>query len=274
MDAGKRIKELRDQKGWTQKQLGEAAEWSEEYVRLIETGKRKPRKAIADLLKALGDEPGPVEAAATEIVRVKKRSRKDIEAHAEAHAMKHYADFVTRALPMPVTMFFAELADVSDTPIPVEPGTFEDRIEGMTWCSNPAGPIYCQVNFEVWRRAVAGEGRDRNCVAHEAAHALLHYPELIESPGSMFRDAAAPKPSEVAADLGLKLYEVADWQAGVWAAAWLMPLPAVRVWLETQYAVGATVTPSDLAKHFQVSLRSAEIRLESALPALAGRPNN
>lgn len=142
MDAAKRIRELRDAKDWTQKQLGEAAGWSEEYVRLIETGRRKPRKAIADLLKALGEEAGPIEEASAEIVRVAPRRRKEIEAHAEAHAMKHYADFVIRALPMPVTIFFGELGDVADTPVPVESGIFDDRIDGMTWCSDPAGPIY------------------------------------------------------------------------------------------------------------------------------------
>ena len=52
-DPGKRIRELREARGWTQTELAEKVRISGEYVRLIETGHRKPKPQIAALLRVI-----------------------------------------------------------------------------------------------------------------------------------------------------------------------------------------------------------------------------
>lgn len=55
---GKRIAKLRDEKGWTQKQLAKATRLSKSYIASIEEGKRPGIKALAIIAEELGVEVG------------------------------------------------------------------------------------------------------------------------------------------------------------------------------------------------------------------------
>jgi hypothetical protein len=67
---------------------------------------------------------------------------------------------------------------------------------------------------------------------------------------------------------GTPIFRSPEWQANVWAAAFLMPLPAVRSYLARLSATGEEFTREGFAAHFQVSRQAAAIRLEKLLPAL------
>ena len=51
---GKRIAKLRDEKGWTQKQLAKATRLSKSYIASIEEGKRPGIKTAVIIAEALG----------------------------------------------------------------------------------------------------------------------------------------------------------------------------------------------------------------------------
>jgi len=67
---------------------------------------------------------------------------------------------------------------------------------------------------------------------------------------------------------GTPIFRSPEWQANVWAAAFLMPTPAVRRYLERLSQTGEEFTREGFAAHFQVSRQAAAIRLEKLLPAL------
>lgn len=274
MDAGKRIRELRDGRKMTQRELGELTGYSEEYVRLIETGHRMGKVAIAKMLQALGEPlDGTPLSRSAEIVRVKPRKRREIEESAESWAIGMFSRAVELAQPMPVTMAFQRLPELVVLPVPLVVGTYASGAEGQTWCESKEGPIHCEVREDVFHRAELGSGPDRWTVAHEIAHVIMHFDELIATPGSMFRDMDVMRPKDRAAINSFKVYESAEWQANAWAGAWLMPIASLRAYLGSQYAMGAEVTSQDLARHFVVSPQAAEIRMASALPALAQAPS-
>lgn len=271
MDQGKRIKALREDAKMTQRELAERTGFSEEYVRLIETGHRHPKVAINKMLQVFGESAdGAAVSIASEILRVAPRSSKEIEALAEANALQMFPQSVALAQPMPVTVAFRELGARLGLSVGIEVGVYQSGPEGQTWCDGAGGPIHCEVREDVFAAAERGSGPDRWTVAHEIAHAVLHHADLCERPGSMFRDINVMRPRDRAAANAFKVYESPEWQANRWAGAWLMPLPAIRIFLASQYALGAEVTPADLARHFLVSPQAAEIRLTTALPALAG----
>jgi len=52
---GEKIKKKREKKGWSQKELAEKAGYSENYINLIENGKRIPHlKTILDIANVFG----------------------------------------------------------------------------------------------------------------------------------------------------------------------------------------------------------------------------
>ncbi|TGE36910.1 XRE family transcriptional regulator [Desulfosporosinus fructosivorans] len=53
---GKRIAELREEKGWTQKQLAKTTGLSKSYIAAIEEGKHPGLKTVAIIAEALGVE--------------------------------------------------------------------------------------------------------------------------------------------------------------------------------------------------------------------------
>lgn len=278
MDRGTKIKQAREALGWTQKDLADRAGISDSYVRHIEGGARPGTDEVVERIgAALGQdfrseiERASTRAGAHELVRVPPRKRRDLETHAEDLALREYKTAVEKGLPVPVTDAFASLpaiASRSGIPVTVEIDTFESRVEGMTWCADKQGAIYCQVRADVYDRALRGEPRDRFTVAHEIAHVLLHFQQLMSDPGAMFRDQDVMKPSERAAVSALKVYEIADWQANAWAAAFLMSSQAIKTYLRTQDDLGNEVVIDNIARHFQVSVQAAEFRMSTALPAL------
>lgn len=56
---GKRVRELRKSRGWTQEALAEAADLHENYVSRLETGEQEPGLfVILRLARAFGSTPG------------------------------------------------------------------------------------------------------------------------------------------------------------------------------------------------------------------------
>lgn len=71
-----------------------------------------------------------------------------------------------------------------------------------------------QIREDVYKRACAGEGRDRFTIAHEIGHLVLH------SGLSLQRTAVSSGP--------IRPYESSEWQANAFAGELLMPLHWVR----------------------------------------------
>lgn len=229
MERGAIIRQAREAKGWTQAELAKKAGISDSYVRHIESGARPATPAaLGKIGTALGMdfrtgmEQAFSRAGSHELLRVPPLKRQQVEQHAEALAMREHKAAVEQGLPVPVAATFAALGEIaarSGVPVPVEVDTFDDHVEGATWCASSTGPIFCQVRADVYDRATRGEPRDRFTLAHEVSHVLLHYQTLLSDPGAMFRDTDVMKPSERAAAASLKVYEIADWQANAWAAS-------------------------------------------------------
>lgn len=259
----------------TQAQLGSRIGCSEELVRHMENGERRITEDTLALLvgvfgHALVDGIDRNVASlddAREIVRVPPARRSELEAHAEECARKLFPSLAASGQPIPVTVALTRISELAhaDSP-PIEIGTFTGRIEGMTWYSPPS--VQCQVRASVFSDAARGDGRARMTVAHEMAHALLHWRVLVAEPGAMFRDADGLKPSELVDD-DLRIFEVADWQAATWAAAFLMPVSGVRAWLRQMADGQMFAGADDLARQFQVGRTAADYRLRAVLPALA-----
>lgn len=272
----KRLKSLRATK-MTQSELGERIGASESLVRHMENAERRiTEETLAQLVAVFGpalvegiERPAEEESAEHEIVRVPGMRRAEVEAHAEATVERMFPALVASGQPIPVTVAFTRLAEFAHRGCPpIAIGTFTKRLEGMTWYADDPPSLHCQVRASVFSDAARGDGRPRMTIAHEMAHALLHWRVLVAEPGAMFRDADGPKPHELVDD-DLRIFEVADWQAATWAAAFLMPVRAVRAWLRQMLDGQMYAGADDLARHFQVGRMSADFRLRSLLPALS-----
>ena len=107
-----------------------------------------------------------------------------------------------------------------------------------------------------WLAARKGPGYERE---------VVHRDDLVKHQGRAFRDVVTPTEKLPA---GVPIFRSPEWQANAWAAAFLMPLPAVRTYLQGLSEKGREFTSEGFASHFQVSRQAAAIRLEKLLPAL------
>lgn len=90
---------------------------------------------------------------------------------------------------------------------------------------------------DVYRGAIAGNGRHRFTVAHEVAHYVLHSSDIVLA----------------RSDLDLKIYQNPEWQANVFASELLMPSNLIK-----------DMTADEVAIQCQTSLQAAQIAVSNA----------
>lgn len=233
-----------------------------------------PRHAtkLARLHDALGKlgldvELRVVRVAQSEIRETEARSHAEIAAAAEACAREHFPDALRRGDPIPVH----ELLDPEEASrlaggVPVEvcavPGLRDEAV-----CEATEDGLALRLRPDIRERAIAGDGRARFTLAHELAHLVLHRTDLARALGRAFRDVVTPTQK---LPPGVPIYRSPEWQANVWAAAFLMPEASVRVFLRRLADEHRELDVVELAQHFQVSRDAAAIRLEKLLPVLVG----
>lgn len=153
---------------------------------------------------------------------------------------------------------------------PYDVGDWPDtKPEGQTCYQDSENVLLVGIREDMFERATEDkDGRARFTLAHELAHALLHGDLLVEKEGQAFRDetctAQSSKPD------GIPYYRWPEWQANVWASAFLMPAEAIRSFVEGKGVADEEFSIQDMAQHFQVSVQAARIRLEQVMTRLVG----
>ncbi len=131
-------------------------------------------------------------------------------------------------------------------------------------CVTEDGVVRISIRDDVLVAAQRGNGRARFSIAHELGHALLHTDALLRQPGvPVFRDTGVTASEQLPANM--KIYESAEWQANVWAGAFLMPRSAISRLAVTCGIEGVPMTIARLVEHFQVSYQAARIRMEGLM---------
>jgi hypothetical protein len=177
-------------------------------------------------------------------------SRADIEQMAEAAVQQSHPECVSSPRPVPIEEFFE-----FDLPIRygVDSGISTDLPTGAEGIAFPRGsrgrPEVLLAEY-VFDEMHAYDGRARFTGAHESAHGVLHV-RFIRTALVGGRAPALQRRQET------KPFRDPEWQANVFAAAFLMPTQAVLAAVES---IGAD--PRAIAKAFAVSIRAAETRLE------------
>ena len=205
-----------------------------------------------------------VRVATPEILETRPRSYRDLADLAESLVSLHFPGAVGRGGPVPVVELLTPqwLSEIAGVPVRsvVDDAMVEDGASEYL-----DGELVLRLRGEVRRRAEAGDGRCRFTIAHEAAHIILHHEDLERHQGRAFRDVVTPTEK---LPPGVPIFRSPEWQANVWAAAFLMPLSAVRSYLQHLARENAEFTPEGFAAAFQVSRQAAVIRLEKLLPSL------
>lgn len=135
-----------------------------------------------------------------------------------------------------------------------------------------SGDLFMELREDVAQRAREGHGRARFTAAHELGHLILHRNELIEGVGANRVTKYEDSSHNTEWPSHLRIYTSADWQANVFASAFLMPLEGVRAFLASQRA--DYFQAQDIAQHFKVSLQAARIRMDKIIPRLAKQAQN
>jgi hypothetical protein len=175
---------------------------------------------------------------------VAPQTRQQINADALAIIAQMYPDLLETPAPFPVLDFFDRLKDDFGLDPGVEP--LGDGVEGMTW---PDGRVL--VSEETYRDAFRGVGRARFTIPHEGYHGIRHRHQI--------RHCLVHKGQLVLyRQQQLEAFRNPEWQANEFAAAVLMPEPAVRILVN---GCAAHLRVSRMMQVFQVSRQAAEIRL-------------
>ncbi len=208
-----------------------------------------------------------VEVATPEIRQTVARSYNVIAVEAESLVAKLFPSAVRDGDPIPVHELLAgsRLSDIVGVPVTVD-ADGDLREEAVSEYAH--GAVAVRFRPDVWEGVGAANARFRFTIAHEIGHVVLHRDDLARNRGCAFRDvvtATEKLPPEV------PIFCSPEWQANVWAAAFLMPLAGVRVYLRRLGRQGTEFSQALFARHFQVSSQAAEIRLEKLLPQLVGR---
>jgi antitoxin HicB len=205
-----------------------------------------------------------VELATPEIQNTRPRSYRDVTACAEQLVSKLFPEAIGRGEMIPINDVLTSDRLTAITGTRVRLITDNALVEdGMSeFCE---GELVLRLREVVQHRAAEGDGRCRFTIAHEIAHLVLHRDELVENQGCAFRDIVTPTEK---LPVGVPIFRSPEWQANAWAAAFLMPLPAVRNYLRELSHKAGEFTQEAFAANFQVSRQAAEIRLEKLLPDL------
>lgn len=214
-------------------------------------------------------------SAEPQIVRARPASYQKIEQDAEWMAERLFPLEVQHGTAIPVLDVLVNptwFVHSAGLPGPVAPevhdyGSGDNTIEGYTTYDSRTGDFVVSLRADVLDRAEQGEGRSRFTIAHELGHLALHHSLLRDQLVPAFRDEVCSASQKLAP--GVRPYESPEWQASSWAGAFLMPLKAVRAFIQSLAALGHECTIEDLANRFQVSMQAARIRLEKLLPRLA-----
>jgi antitoxin HicB len=205
-----------------------------------------------------------VEVATPEIRETEARSYRDVSSAAEELVCGLFPDAIERGEPIPVNDLLStdRLTEITGTQVRfvTDDALVEDG--ASEFCE---GELVLRLRSEIQERADNGDGRCRFTIAHEIGHLALHRSDLVNHQGRAFRDIVTPTDK---LSPGVPIFRSPEWQANAWAAAFLMPLPAVRNYLERLSETNEEFTMEEFACHFQVSRQAAAIRLERLLPDL------
>lgn len=169
-------------------------------------------------------------------------SGNDIEKIAERELQTFSPERITIPGPVNVIGYFDSLEDRG-----LDPGVqvLEYGTEGITF---PTGRVI--LNESTYVSAVAGDGRARFTVVHEAFHGICHVKQL--------RSQLVHCNLKLTRQTDLPAYRNPEWQANTFASAFLMPRLAVS-------AMAAGLRGRQLAETiadtFNVSFRAAEVRM-------------
>lgn len=281
---GQRVRRQRTARGLTLREVADAIGMSKTWVADLERGRHLPTDegllerlafCLRDdwaALRELAEEERAKEHELIQASQIRARPMSfnmiEEEAHRAAELLHPIENSEGEAIPI-----IWDLTSASETgrrlglkrELRLKTFSWEkaDDPEGHTSLDED-GAVIVGLRQDVFDRATEGAGRDRFTAAHELGHALLHAELLAENPSSMmFRDWA----STTMAQGALKAYESPEWQANVWASAYLMPLKALVAYLVRQRPEEFSV--AQMAQHFGVSVSAAQIRLEKVQAKLA-----
>jgi antitoxin HicB len=205
-----------------------------------------------------------VEVPTPEIQGTSPRSYRDLSGAAEELASELFPEAIVRGDAIPVNDLLSSdcLSDITGTRVRfiTDNNLVEDGVSEFS-----GDELLLRLRDDVQRRAIGGDGRCRFTIAHEIAHLILHGDDLVVHQGRAFRDIVTPMEKLPAY---VPIFQSPEWQANAWAAAFLMPLPAVRNYLQRLAKEGQEFTRGGFATNFQVSHQAAAIRLEKLLPDL------
>lgn len=209
-------------------------------------------------------------------VKVPPKKRLEIEEHAQNACEKLFPDEVGRGEPIPIMSLYRapSFLRLLGTLPRVITGAMEYKsgVEGRTFFDDEQNAIHVELRKDVYEQAENGKGRARFSAAHELAHAVFHTDALIEGAGEVFfRDGAM---TATKAHESLPVFENPEWQANVWAAAFLMPEKGVRQFVQSvEVAKLTSLSVSEqVAEHFQVSSTAAHYRMQELFWRLAKTP--
>ena len=208
-----------------------------------------------------------VPVARPEITETRPRSYSVVAGLAESLASELFPEAIARGGPLPVIDLLSSdrLSAIAGTPVQL---VIDDGLEEEGVSEHAGDTLLLRLPEHIRSKAAGGDGRCRFTLTHEVAHIVLHHEDLQQHRGRAFRDIVAPIEK---LPPGTPIFRSPEWQANVWAAAFLMPLRAVRSYLARLSATGEEFTREGFAANFQVSRQAAAIRLEKLLPALVSR---
>lgn len=190
-----------------------------------------------------------IRSSASILPAVAPRKRAEIEEIAERLIKRFYPDCLTTPQPLPVNDFLEfDLPNAFGVRIGVS-DDFPVGVEGVTDPHNIDGEAELTLPGWVYQRLQAHDPRARFTAIHEGGHGVLHVPQLR----SALISGGAPK---LYRREELQLFRNPEWQANVFAGAFLMPTPAVLAVVKRW-----GVDPDRLASTFTVSRSAAETRL-------------
>lgn len=127
------------------------------------------------------------------------------------------------------------------------------------------GSVVVKLRSDVWDRVRSHEPRARFTLAHELGHAAQHAKDL-RAHTVMFRDEMVTPVMRA----NVPIYRSAEYQANAWASCFLLSTPALDVYFSSADDDDEDES-LDVARHFQVSQRAAEYRLNKYYRLAASR---
>jgi IrrE N-terminal-like domain len=183
------------------------------------------------------------------VPEVAPMSRKDIEDYADRVNTKYHPGALEQPIPIPVVGFF-DYVLYDDYDLETGVADLGDGIEGITY---PDGRVY--VDARTYEGAVGGNGRARFTIGHEAFHGMRHRKQIrnkLVHSGKLVLHRRNSLPA----------FRDPEWQANVFAGAFLMPAAMVRL-LANDCERDALV--DQLMRSFVVSRQAAEVRLKTLM---------